>query len=489
MAKYKLVILAVSVLIYAAMIILFWDYSIDDAFVTYRYAENLANGHGFVFNPGDKPVEAYSNFLWMLILAGVFSIGLPTYTTAKVLGVVTFLLAGLIWFRHAQRERPGYAWLTGPLFLVVPFTAFWADSGLELGLHTLILAVLLIAVLKRSYWSLLLGPLIVLIRPEGFVIGGVIFAAGLLADWKESRDSRKYYVLNIGAVILTLVVLTGFRVVVFGYPMPNTFYAKSTLARHGLFQLLKGLIFLFPLTLLFLWRLLLTARRRLFDRWLVVFSAAFLAQAAVSCLADAIMNFHFRYMIAFLPLFFMVALDGLSDVTHGELRRVVLAAAIISVFIPFYDVYERAELEKEIILTQKDMIEFINRQPEGIRISLIDVGRIPYYTKARYYDIWGLASEEIAHEGFNPLKEYLRFPDYFVFVGYFGGEVPKLRFGRERLIYRNEAFTDVYKIAHVSTAEDADSTDKKYHYIAFKKRPEAIDSLLWDGFNKKLTSP
>jgi arabinofuranosyltransferase len=39
----------------------------DDAFISYRYAENLINGHGIVFNPGER-VEGYSNFLYVLLM-------------------------------------------------------------------------------------------------------------------------------------------------------------------------------------------------------------------------------------------------------------------------------------------------------------------------------------------------------------------------------------------------------------------------------------
>ncbi len=41
----------------------------DDAFISFRYVRNLLEGHGLVFNPGEH-VEGYSNFLWVLELAG-----------------------------------------------------------------------------------------------------------------------------------------------------------------------------------------------------------------------------------------------------------------------------------------------------------------------------------------------------------------------------------------------------------------------------------
>src|SRR5262245_16454258 len=45
-----------------------WRFVIDDAFISLRYARNLAMGHGLVYNAGER-VEGYTNFLWTLFLA------------------------------------------------------------------------------------------------------------------------------------------------------------------------------------------------------------------------------------------------------------------------------------------------------------------------------------------------------------------------------------------------------------------------------------
>lgn len=44
------------------------DWGNDDAYISYRYAENLARGQGLVFNRGER-VEGYSNFLYVLVMA------------------------------------------------------------------------------------------------------------------------------------------------------------------------------------------------------------------------------------------------------------------------------------------------------------------------------------------------------------------------------------------------------------------------------------
>ena len=50
-------IFAAGLVVFVVFACVFWDYSIDDAFVTFRYAENLADGHGLVFNPQAEAVE------------------------------------------------------------------------------------------------------------------------------------------------------------------------------------------------------------------------------------------------------------------------------------------------------------------------------------------------------------------------------------------------------------------------------------------------
>src|SRR5690606_38133881 len=46
----------------------------DDAFISFRYAQNLVEGHGLVYNPGER-VEGYTNFLWTVLAAGVIAFG------------------------------------------------------------------------------------------------------------------------------------------------------------------------------------------------------------------------------------------------------------------------------------------------------------------------------------------------------------------------------------------------------------------------------
>src|SRR5215211_1730701 len=63
-------------------------YMPDDAYITYRYAENLARGNGLVFNAAAPPVEGYSNLSWILLLAGLDALGQDLTVWAARLGQV-----------------------------------------------------------------------------------------------------------------------------------------------------------------------------------------------------------------------------------------------------------------------------------------------------------------------------------------------------------------------------------------------------------------
>ena len=66
--KIEQILVAMAVGIFVVQAALWWQWTIDDSFISYRYAANLAAGHGLVFNHGEW-VEGYSNPMWVLILA------------------------------------------------------------------------------------------------------------------------------------------------------------------------------------------------------------------------------------------------------------------------------------------------------------------------------------------------------------------------------------------------------------------------------------
>src|SRR5689334_9481238 len=86
---------AAALIIIAGLAWAFWTWRanrmrLDDAFISYRYAENLVRGRGLVFNPGER-VEGYTNFLWVLFSAAAMRIGADSFAATRSLGVASYL--------------------------------------------------------------------------------------------------------------------------------------------------------------------------------------------------------------------------------------------------------------------------------------------------------------------------------------------------------------------------------------------------------------
>ena len=88
----------VSVILFILMLV-YVNFTIDDAFISFRYSEHLISGFGLVWNIGQSPVEGYSNFLWVLMIAVLFLFKLNPIVSTKVMGLLSvFGIIVLFWF-------------------------------------------------------------------------------------------------------------------------------------------------------------------------------------------------------------------------------------------------------------------------------------------------------------------------------------------------------------------------------------------------------
>ena len=194
---------------------------IDDADIFFVYARNLSEGHGFVYNDGGEFVEGFTSLLWTLICAVLFQffnhIELP-------LGILLVLFGGIGVCSCLRRTEQQGLYLL--LLASVPGWFAWCQVTLmETGLWCLIITLLGLAVAERRIWAVTaLLPLMVLTRPESMLWGG--WAVLLVLVFSERGRRLKSMVGPVFSYSATLILLIGFRVYYFGYPVPNTYYAK-----------------------------------------------------------------------------------------------------------------------------------------------------------------------------------------------------------------------------------------------------------------------
>jgi hypothetical protein len=427
-------------------------FTVDDAGTSYTYARSFADGIGLgVLHAGGARVEGYSNFLWVLLLAGARALGIPIGAAAKALGAAS--LIGSAWLLHSILvrivRRSALLWAT----LLLPLTtcvALWSMSGLESGLYALLLLgatrLLMYEETRPSWWNLgsaLALVLAALTRPDAFVFAAAAVASkvvGLIV----TREERVRRAAHLAAWLALLTgaygAYLGWHVAFFGFVFPNTVYAKG--ASPSLAQLVRqvlhldsdgwkyvrawmwerGGLALIPAALVGTFSLLRGPSRAI---------AAFGAAALVLPLFFPDWMVEHRFLVPFVP--FAVALsvaglDALLDVAGrlgGSTRKVqfalVGAAALLSVLYIAVNVRASVARRSSRYAATASMDEVramygkLFEAPVGqlgLRDPLFaipDIGATSFDLHMHILDIGGLADANIAHAGGEPeqLELYL----------------------------------------------------------------------------------
>ncbi|MCX7767025.1 MAG: hypothetical protein N2246_10020, partial [Candidatus Sumerlaeia bacterium] len=231
----------VSFVFFVYQIILFFNFIVDDAYISFRYAKNFARGHNFVYNPGEY-VEGYTDFLWVAIL-GIcqFIIGTSRDITlvAKLLGIasavlillVSFLLPGAIHSPGHWMKR--YYRLALPL-IVAMTTAIpvYAVSGMETIFASALVLLGFYHLIKQNGEQLNTGLIFLVLSALARFDLLLIYGCAVLVCFGFRIASRglaeiKPVILEILPSALIYVAYTLFRLYTYEDLYPNTFYAKT----------------------------------------------------------------------------------------------------------------------------------------------------------------------------------------------------------------------------------------------------------------------
>ena len=235
---YLKMFLVIIVAAFVLQVLYFNCFVSDDAYISFRYAKNLINGHGLVWNVGEKPVEGYTNFLWVILISIFMKMSFEPALVSKVLGtffgLVTICLTYL--FPAFILRRKNLSNLIAPAILACcgPFAA-WSTGGLETHMFTaLILAGALAYLYELDHEeisplsSAILFSLASLTRPEGLLIFGLTCLHRFLHLLVSKKNP---FCLKTFIWLCTFLTIYGlyfyWRFNYYGYLFPNTFYAKT----------------------------------------------------------------------------------------------------------------------------------------------------------------------------------------------------------------------------------------------------------------------
>jgi hypothetical protein len=382
----------------------------DDAYISFRYARNLLDGNGLVFNPGER-VEGYTNFLYVLITSILLMLSpdhihLGTYVFN--LGLFTATLLVFHWYlRRNVGEK--CALLGYSALCMCPIMWAWPSSGMETSAVLLVQLALFISAVtganSASRWPLTIfsvcSVLSILLRADGFVfpfICGTIFL--LKGQWRRFC-SLVALICTISASVICV------RYVYYGSVWPNTFYAKVSgplyerivSAARQMMLLFKNdgfFIYIFPLSLG--WRPFLEqARKRRLDLSaipLVPFVCMALLAYWVYVGGDV---FYERFLIIIIPLSISHIVLQASHVLWSR-RTLAVAMCFIAIqFVPF----TRDHRFRYQLLKYDRWIELgkylSSNHPEAI-LATCAAGKIPFYSQLRTIDMLGLNDAHIGRK-------------------------------------------------------------------------------------------
>lgn len=209
---------------------------IDDAYISFRYARNLCEGAGLVFNIGER-IEGFSNFSWVGISSIGLSIGCDPALFAKLVGLASGIGSILCTYRcfnhFAERDSTLFK-LAAPLLIATStFICYWTFSGMETTFFGFLLILGICLNLREteashpaSAWIL---GLACLTRPEG--LGLVLVYLGVIDLQRAGRkELLTPYNLKLHGILGAMVAAYfGFRLIYYGDWVPNTFYARMAL--------------------------------------------------------------------------------------------------------------------------------------------------------------------------------------------------------------------------------------------------------------------
>jgi hypothetical protein len=410
-----------------ALHVLYFNYFVsDDAYISFRYAKNFINGHGLVWNIGEKPVEGYTNFLWVIVISIFMKMTFEPALVSKVLGTFfgLFTILMVYLFPVFILQRKNLLNLIAPVILACcgPFAA-WSTGGLETHMFTAFILAGAIAYLYEMHHeetiplsSSILFTLACLTRPEGLLIFGVTCLHRFFHLYLSKKNP---FCLKTIIWFFTFLTIYGlyfyWRFNYYGFLFPNTFYAKTG---GGIDQLWSGYRYLklfvmnntWSITIILSFLTLLTPSRSPVI-YLLLLTVSF--SAYIVAIGGDFFPL-FRFFVPLVPFMAILAQEGLINLCQWLLRlkypKVVKLSAITFCFFIFMFSLTQGFLSSynkrgQLLQGRKgSTVRGITRgkwlrqhASPNDTLAAFAIGAISYYSELNTIDRLGITDVHIAH--------------------------------------------------------------------------------------------
>jgi arabinofuranosyltransferase len=445
------------VIILLLFFIAYYYFRLDDAYIFYQYAGNIAEGNGYVFNIGEK-VNATTSPLYTLILASI-------YWITKHFFIIDFVLIGnfvsiasisIILYSAKRIIKDDYKfYFFALMFLATPLLKFGFGMETFLNLALIFISVYLYIENKLIAASAFIG-LSVLARFDSLLFGTIIFLHYIITNKKFPPPL---------SIIVFLSVITPWMIfskLYFDSFLPTTIAAKLSQHKLGLFG--EGMIFItnfsrvIPggyLTIASLLTILLVGsfyiyknRIRVFDnngiKILLIWSAAMFIFYSLIINAPPYQWYYTPYAIP-VAIIFAVSISGFVQSVSYK-KFVISILFITACVLPVKNLIEGYNPKYLNFTGATTWLN--NNSVKGDLIAADDIGILGfYYTNGKIVDALGLINPDVSAHLMK--KEYDWFLSHYT-PGFIVHEYPELQphlRGDEKTFWQNYEVTEIFESA------------------------------------------
>ena len=392
----------------------------DDAFISFRYADNWARGNGLVYNVGER-VEGYTNFLWTAVLTLGVVAGIHPGHLSLVLSLACLATTLVVVTRLARRLLPADAELPGALAAAGLAASYVFASFGTSGLETMAAALAVLVAVERAeagraFSAGLSAVVATFLHPDHALFYAALGAVVALPAGARVRRIALY----AAPFVLLFLPYYAARYAYYGDFFPNTYYAKSggsQYFRQGVVYLaLSGLVAgLYAVVPLAAYGVVL-ARRTAFGRFVMLGVPLYLVYVT-KIGGDFMLG---RLLCSVMPPLFIAAELGvrallarrkvaLGAVALGALAPVALPNGVVGpsekyleiaderTFYPLVGLFP-IEVDSSYTYRAYKFKRLFRKSPRRPRFAVGSVGIFGYLTRYFVMDVFGLVNRDVAHQ-------------------------------------------------------------------------------------------
>lgn len=403
-----------------------FPFTVDDAYISLRYAEHLAAGHGLAWNVGELPIEGYSNFGYVLLEVLFIKLHIPPLLSIKLFSCLSLLASFyvLILLSRFFLNQP-LSYLPSFMMLLYHGEIFWAVGGLETTFYQLLVLLTVFFILKglklhkknAFFFAGILNGFASLTRPEAPMLF-LLFASGLvIASIRMDAEHRRRIKLDRFSMLSMFSFFQGFLLIFipyflwrwhyFGLLFSNSVYCKAFFKEQFAVLDMNYLSLCMPFIVLAL--PIIVLRRNIKQFFLITPSIAYLTALLFAHPVVAMFN---RLFLPAFVLLLPLSVKGVSAFFELFDKRVLkqnqtytlflISSLFVALLLPSmwslmaYNRYARSTFSTTE--KRKDIAVWLKSQMHDNDAVLIgDCGVMPYTLKSTVIDSYCLNSFQIAH--------------------------------------------------------------------------------------------